>query len=173
LEHTRIKNDGTLMISELKNKYLQRLKEKREKNKQLREAKRLDRERQKQESYRRNSYTPGINNVYTPSSNPSINSFSNFTPRQEQHKDDKAYYQEYKEYHFETIGNKEYLHITPLCENNEYTFKYLILEKQVEKNEMYLTCRKEAETNNIRYSIHTNSILDSIKKVRIQRCEMS
>lgn len=199
LDHVKIRNDGTIIINELQNKYYKRLLEKREKNKKCREEQKIYREQQEKERQRRNEYRKNNNTGYSSNnSNSFVNNFSNFTLRQsyspvyksqpekeipkgsllekvikyKKVMQDKAYHYEYKEYHFEIIDVKEYLNITIIYQGKKHNIKYLVLQKQVEKNEMYLTCRKETESDNIRYSIDINPFLDSLGKVKIQRYEM-
>ncbi len=57
-----------------------------------------------------------------------------------------------------------------MYQSKDYRVKYLIINKTVSGKEIFLTCRKESEPDNIRYSIDINPFLDSMRKVRVQLC---
>jgi competence CoiA-like predicted nuclease len=182
LEHIEIQKDGTLYVPELKRKYYQVLIDKRKKNKDKREQiKREKEQRQIQlDEYIKNSrnhgFVPSSEGSHTIANNKSgraghgdsINkSLKYSTVIQE-----KPNNQEYKQYQFVIENGKEYLDITIIYQGKDYRVKYLILDKAGAGREFFLTCRKESEPNNIKYSIIINPILDAKNQVKIFRNEL-
>lgn len=182
LEQIKIIDNGRIIIPELRHKYLQKLKEKREKDKQKREKNRLFREHVKQEIIERQKYISRFIPKQDTIENKSINITQTENLQNKQFRNsmnnkqivqNKAINQEYKEYTFKTENNNDYFCITIIYQGKEYKVKYLIINKTVSINETYLICKKESDEDNIRYSIDINKFLDSMKKVKIQRYEFN
>lgn len=175
LEHLKIRNDGTLIVPELKYKYYQELMDKRKRNKEIREQiKKEKEERQRRYEYYINN-SRNSNYVLPNEHTVEIKTRKNEVLSKDRlHKytnsiQEKSYKQEYKEYKFINENGKEYLDITIIYQGKEYRVKYLIIDKAGSDKEIFLICRKESEPENIRYSIDINSFLDTMKKVKIQK----
>lgn len=191
LEHIKIGNNGRLIVPELCSTYYQGLKDKRDRSRKKREAQRFMRERHIEEMNMRNSYKVASDSFkskytrcnfsfidvdYQEVKDSSYEKSTQISPAINHPKIKLDQYapsnQEFKEYYFFNEDGKEYLDITILYQNIEYRMKYLILYKTISGREKFLTCRKETESDNVRYSISINPFLDSIKKVKIQRYEI-
>ncbi|TYQ15857.1 UNVERIFIED_CONTAM: hypothetical protein Cloal_2347 [Acetivibrio alkalicellulosi] len=182
LEKIKI-NSGAIIVPELKSEYFQNIKNRREINKKKRETQRQYREQQqhvtKNSDPNYNSHSSFVDkqfmgikrNVYEKQTKNNIHEVSLLDRVRHYMKveQDKSILYEYKRYHFKIEKNIEYLYITIVYQSKEYDVRYIILNKQVEKNEKYLICRKEDDPENIRYSISINPFLDSINKIRIQK----
>lgn len=179
LEHIEIQKDGTLCVPELKSKYYQVLIDKRKKNKDKMEGIKREKEQHQKrldehiKNLRNNGFPPNSEGSWTVAENETERTNHNDTTKiysnfiQEQ-----PYNQEYKEYRFINENGKEYLDITIRYQGREYRVKYLILDKVKSGKEFFLICRKELESDNIRYSITINPILDSKKQVKIFKNEL-
>ena len=150
------------MIPSLRFEYQQKLKEKRKSLKKKREERKAS--KQKLDFERSKSTDINRSAAMEPKKNGSL------------HKSaiqGSSYIQEYEQFHFSYENGKEYLYISYLYNGKKHDITYDVLKKQVEGKEMYLTCKKQANYDNVRYAIDMNPLLDSMKQVRIMKYVLS